>query len=314
MERRFERTALAALVACGLAASAGVASAQQQQQQQQQAQRDLRSWDAAQLYRNGWSAEQMIGTEVRGPNNEQIGEVKDIFVGRNGTISRVVVEVGGWMELGDQHIGVPWKAVQIGEDMSFVRVPALKEMDEGTYSLYGRVPQGEDVTAGAGAWRVGELIGDYASLNDVPRYGMVSDVIFDSQGRAQGVIVNRAAGAWGPGGWYGYTWAGYHPGGHGYRLPYDSAAVGDYGRFDYVQFAQQSRYAAERQRNAAAGGSTAAGPVPGFDKLDANRDGYVTLPEAGADTRISRNFEAADRDGNYRLDRGEYAEAVRRAP
>jgi hypothetical protein len=43
-------------------------------------------------------------------------------------------------------------------------------IERGTYSLFGAVPQGEDVAAPQSARRVNELIGD-ASLQDVTRYG-----------------------------------------------------------------------------------------------------------------------------------------------
>ena len=273
MTVNFRRNVIAAILAPALAVPAAAAYAQGQQQdraqQQGQAQgQRLGEWDVAILYREGWSAEEMIDTDVRGPNGEQIGEVKDIFVDRNGNISRVVVEVGGFLEMGDQHIGVPWKDVTVGPDMQWVQVP-LKEVESGTYSLYGRVPQGEDVATRTREWRVNELIGDYASLQDVPRYGMVSDVIFSTQGKALGVIVDRTAGTWGTAGWYGYPYAGYRPDAYTYGLPYRSADVGDYGRWSYVEFANTSQYASDqsprvKQQQAQAqrqqqGGSAAAG-------------------------------------------------------
>ncbi|HEX6267247.1 MAG TPA: PRC-barrel domain-containing protein [Burkholderiales bacterium] len=234
---------------------------QQPQQQRAAKETDLRNWNTEQLYRNGWSADEMIGTEVRGSNNEQIGEVKDIFVGRDGRIRRVVVEVGGVLEIGDQHIGVPWKDVQIGRDMQWVQVP-LKEVEDGTFSLFGRIPTGEDVAVPAGAWRVNELIGDYASLRDVPRYGMVTDVVFSNQGEAKGVIIRRTAGTWGAAGWYGYPYHGYYPGAYAHPLPYESADVGDFGRFNYVEFAQRSDLAGrqpQQAKRARQDGSAAAG-------------------------------------------------------
>ena len=232
----FTRSPIALMLASALALPVIAAHAQNPQ---------LQNWDASRLYRNTWSAEEMIDTDVRGQNGEEIGEVKDIIVDRDGNISRVVVEVGGILEIGDQHIGVPWKDVRIGQDMEWVQVP-LREVEDGTYSLYGRIPQGEDVAAARGAWRVNELIGDYASLRDIPRYGLVTDVLFNDQGKAQGVIINRTAGAWGRAGWYGYPYSGYYPGAYAYPLPYDSADVGDYGRFSYVEFAQQSEYAGDQ--------------------------------------------------------------------
>ena len=216
---------------------------------------ELTRWSASRLYRNSWSAEEMIGTEVRGNRNEQIGEVKDIIVGSDGTIDKVLVEIGGFLDIGDQHIGVPWKHVTLGPEMSYVRIRALKEIEGGTFALYGRVPQGEDPPEGklgadAQAWRVKELIGDYAELQDLPRYGLVVDVVFNDKGRAQGVVVERGAGPWGAAGWYGYPYVAFERGADGYRLPYEMSEVGDYGRFDYIAFGKRSQYANDRSDRA----------------------------------------------------------------
>lgn len=203
---------------------------------------------AADLYRDNWSAREMIDAPVRAANGERIGDVKDIIVDRNGSISKVVVEVGGFFELGDQHIGVPWKDIKIGEDMAFVQVP-LREVEQGTYSLFGEVPQGEDVPAALTSWRVNELIGDYAALADVPRYGLVTDVIFDSRGRAQSVVVDRA-GYWGGYGLYAYPFTGFHAAAYAHPLPYRSETVVALRPFDYSRLDEQSRYSGGRSASA----------------------------------------------------------------
>lgn len=242
----FKRTAIAMLLAPALALTAYAQDRQQAQNRSQQ---------QSDMYRNAWSAEEMLDTDVRAENGDEIGEVKDIIVGRSGNISKLVVEVGGLLEIGDQHIGVPWKDVKIGRGMEWVQVP-LREVQDGSYSLYGDVPQGEEVSAAESAWRVRELLGDYASLEDVPRYGLVTDVIFDARGKAQHVVVDRRVGAWGPAGWYAYPYGGY-PDTYAYGLPYDSSEVQELEPFDYAQLAGQSDYAgasagagASRQGNA----------------------------------------------------------------
>jgi len=230
------------LTRAGLAAVLAVAAAANHAQPDQEA-----------LYRDALSAAEMLDKPVRGESGARIGEVKDIIVDRNGQIISVVVEVGGFFEIGDQHIGVPWQQVKIGRDMQFVQVP-LKEIRDGSYSLFGRVAQGEDVAAALTSWRVNELIGDYASLSDVPRYGIVSDVIFDSSGRAKAVIVRRSP-AWGGPGLYAYPFTGYYPASYAYPLPYRHQAVAALQPFDYAQLGRRSPYA-----GADMGESSGAGP------------------------------------------------------
>jgi sporulation protein YlmC with PRC-barrel domain len=283
--------------------------------------------------RGAWSAQEMIGTAVRSQSGEQIGEVHDIIVGKDGRISKVLVEVGGVVEIADQHIGVPWQQVQIGPEMQWVQVP-LKEVEDGTFSLFGRTPQGEDVTVAQGAWRVNELVGDYASLRDVPRYGIVTDVLFDRNGHAQSVIVSRTTGVWGPAGWYAYPYAGYFPGAYAYPLPYRRAEVDRFARFDYAKFARisglagdmqtfsrldsnddgrlsRTEYQALNEQSSSPSGGASAADQPHFANMDANDDGELTLPEAAVDTRISRDFNRADRDGDHRLSREEFEAALK---
>jgi uncharacterized protein YrrD len=227
-------------LALGLAAgtlvfAAGAARAQQQSQ----------PLDLERLYMDGLSARELIDAPVRGEAGERIGDVKDIVVDENGNIARLIVEVGGFFELADQHIGVPWKDLTFGEDMQFVQVP-LQEVQRGTYSLGARVPQGEDVPIALTSWRVNELIGDYASLEGTPRDGMVTDVIFDSRGQLQAVLVDRL----GQRGLWAYPYAGYRPGAY---ASFKETVIA-LEPFDYAELGRKSRYAGTDAR-AAAGAS-----------------------------------------------------------
>lgn len=190
--------------------------------------------DLARLYMDGLSARELIDAPVRGEEGERIGDVKDIVVDKNGNIARLIVEVGGFFELADQHIGVPWKDLTFGEDMQFVQVP-LKDVESGTYALGGRVPQGENVPIALTSWRVNELIGDYAALEGAPRHGIVTDVIFNSRGQLQAVLVDRL----GQRGLWAYPYAGYDPGAYAYF----NETVIALEPFDYGELGRKSRYA-----------------------------------------------------------------------
>lgn len=190
--------------------------------------------DLARLYADGMSARELIDAPVRGENGERIGDVKDIVVNEHGNIARLIVEVGGFFELADQHIGVPWEDLAFGEDMQFVQVP-LKEVESGTYALGGRVPQGEDVPVALTSWRVNELIGDYAAIEGAPRHGMVTDVIFNSRGQLQAVLVDRL----GQRGLWAYPYAGYRPGAYAHFTETVIALE----PFDYAELGRKSRYA-----------------------------------------------------------------------
>lgn len=206
---------------------------------------DIRMWDVSQLYRNTLSADEMIGTQVRGEDGIDIGEVKDIVLNRSGAITHVITEVGGFLEIGDQHIGVPWKDVRIGPGMNWIQVP-LREVENGTYSLYDAVPSGDDIALPGYKWRANELIGDYASLKDLPRFGLIVDLLFNETGEMRAVIVDRAAGGWGRGGWYAFPFTGYAPADYTHHLPYTSAQT-ERLAFDYNRLVAQSPHASNRR-------------------------------------------------------------------
>ena len=87
----------------------------------------------------------------------------------------------------------------------------------------------------ARAWRVSELIGDYARLvgdGDPVDYGYVSDVILQD-GAVSAVIVQPAY-QYGIGYQaYPYAGAGWDAGTPYYDVPYDEVEVGDLAPFDY---------------------------------------------------------------------------------
>jgi sporulation protein YlmC with PRC-barrel domain len=192
-----------------------------------------------QLYRNAFSAEELLGTEVRDVNGEPIGEVRDLIVEREGDIDRMVVAVSGVLGIGERYLGVPWNEIDIARDMRYVQVPVRAD-NLPEFSLFTGVQ--DDVPMHAGHWRINQLLGDYASLRDVARFGLVTDVIFDRQGTARAVIVDRGAGWWGGAGWYAFPYAGYDRKARTYELPYRGDVIGALPRFDYVELGRLSDF------------------------------------------------------------------------
>jgi sporulation protein YlmC with PRC-barrel domain len=186
------------------------------------------------LYR-GWSAQEMLGAQVRGPAGQGIGKVEDLIVGDDGSMQRVVVRMGGTIfGIGATYVGVPWEDVAIGPELAYVQVPVTEE-NRADYPLYGQRD------AAPGVWRVKELIHDIARLQDEPFYGRVHDVIFGDSGKASWVVVDRRTGLWGPAGPYAHPFTGYRPG-SAYDLPERSTDLPSVSRFDYVRFGELSRF------------------------------------------------------------------------
>jgi sporulation protein YlmC with PRC-barrel domain len=190
---------------------------------------------AAELYR-GVRASRVMDQEVYGGDGEDLGDVKDIFVGRDGRISAIVVEGGGFLDIGDAAFRVPWNEVNLTPGVAGIRIRMTEETAE-DYDLFDGP---ETLVSGPREFRISELIGDYARLSDGAGFGRVSDVVISPEGRISGVLVTRDIG-WG-GGAYGYPYYGYgygfEPGNDYYGLPFastDAAATApriDHGLFD----------------------------------------------------------------------------------
>lgn len=159
---------------------------------------NLSEWRYDDLYRDGVSAENFIDEmEVYGAGGEEIGEVEDIIIGQDGRILAIVAEVGGLWDIGDTHVSVPFDQVEINQARDGVVVPVTEEtvddyglfeggwLDDETVAAASTVESQvagdlDDVELGPRAWRVSELIGDYARLREgdgYRNYGYVNDVI-----------------------------------------------------------------------------------------------------------------------------------------
>lgn len=59
-----------------------------------------------------WRATKLDGLDVYNPNNEKIGEVSELIVGRSGKIEAVVIGVGGFLGMGEHQVAVPFEQVK----------------------------------------------------------------------------------------------------------------------------------------------------------------------------------------------------------
>lgn len=198
--------------------------------QTQQERIDLTTWDQASLYQ-GWLAENLLDMEVYGQNGEDIGDVENLIVNNDGHIEHVIIEVGGFLDIGDRHLRIPWNQVTLRPDGEGINVPLTEEgVDE--FSLFDDDDAAE--RTGPRSWRVTELMNDYVRLQGGDNYGIVDDLIFDRNGQLQAVVVQPDVtfGAAGP---YAYPYyrSGYDPGLDSYQLPYNRSEISKLEPFDY---------------------------------------------------------------------------------
>lgn len=63
--------------------------------------------------REALTAETLIGAEVWGSGEEEIGEVADLVLGADGQIEGAVIDVGGWLGIGEHPVAVSFDEMQI---------------------------------------------------------------------------------------------------------------------------------------------------------------------------------------------------------
>ncbi len=62
---------------------------------------------------NGMMASDLIGTELKTSGDESVGEIGDLIIDQDGKVVAVVVNVGGFLAMGDKHVAIDWKAVKM---------------------------------------------------------------------------------------------------------------------------------------------------------------------------------------------------------
>lgn len=210
----------------------------------------LSDWRYDDLYGPGVSVEELMDDmDVYGPTGEEIGEVDDVLFGSNGQALAIIAEIGGFWDIGDTHVSIPWEMVEVNLDNVIVPVT---EDTVGDYSLFAQdyitadgVAQNiqqvdggwfDDSETGPYVWRASELIGEYARLAPegttvAENYGYVNDLII-VDGTLRATVVSPDVG-WGTGGYYAYPYTGYRRGADYYDIPYNETEARGLEPFEY---------------------------------------------------------------------------------
>ena len=65
-----------------------------------------------------WQAETVLGKQVRGKANENIGRIVDVIADRHGKVRAALIDFGGFLGVGSRKIAVDWDALKFttGDD------------------------------------------------------------------------------------------------------------------------------------------------------------------------------------------------------
>ena len=80
---------------------------------------------------DGYRASKLRGAKVVNPQNEKLGELDDLIVGKDRVLF-AIVQVGGFLGIGSHFIAVPYTSLQINEDGTHIVLPgATREQVKG---------------------------------------------------------------------------------------------------------------------------------------------------------------------------------------
>lgn len=181
--------------------------------------RTVRLPSAESVYQ-GWRAKSLIDQTVYGRNNNALGEVHDVILSADGQIAAIVVEGGGFLDIGDAHFRIPWS--QVDRTPTPGRSGITVDISEQEATRQGLFDSGEAISMGEREFRLSELLNDYVVLENGVGYGYVNDAVFTDKGQLLAVLVNRDV-RYGPRytayPYYGYRY-GWHPAHNYYAIPF----------------------------------------------------------------------------------------------
>ena len=63
-----------------------------------------------------WRSSKVLGLNVYNAKSEKIGDINDLIIGSNGTITHAIVGVGGFLGMGEKNVAIPFSSVKMMRD------------------------------------------------------------------------------------------------------------------------------------------------------------------------------------------------------
>jgi sporulation protein YlmC with PRC-barrel domain len=72
-----------------------------------------------------WRASNLIGTSVKGPNGDALGDINDVVITQTGNVSAFIIGVGGMLGVGEKNVAVPYQALTLSTGSDGKRTASL---------------------------------------------------------------------------------------------------------------------------------------------------------------------------------------------
>lgn len=95
-------------------------------------------------------AQELIGKDIYGARNEEIGEIEDIVINRNGRVMAALVDVGGFLGIGGRRVAIPMSELArqgdriVATTMTKDRVERLEAYNQNEWTPFDRERQLSD--------------------------------------------------------------------------------------------------------------------------------------------------------------------------
>ena len=77
----------------------------------------------------------LLGMDVQNSQGENLGQIDDVAIARDGSVRYVVVAHGGFLGMGDQYVAVPWDRLNVNAQREAVTLDIQRQQLEGAKSF-----------------------------------------------------------------------------------------------------------------------------------------------------------------------------------
>ncbi len=96
----------------------------------------------------------LIGRNIQNAQNETIGEIKSVFIGKDGNVDSVMVGVGGFLGMGEREVRLNWSELNVSQNGEKVTVNLTKDQLKAKPEYkYGNTAYRGQVFNDAGVWK-----------------------------------------------------------------------------------------------------------------------------------------------------------------
>jgi sporulation protein YlmC with PRC-barrel domain len=205
----------------------------------------LADWSYERIY-GGWYADGVVDRPIYGPHGDEIGSVKNLLLNTRGEIVALIAEVGGFLDIADTHVTIPWREIERRGSRVYSPITAETAESYGMFAeeYYSSADVGnldgveEFFETGPYIWKITALLDDYVVFPGGKPFGYVTDVVFDDFGKLIGVVAVQANREVARRGVYAFPWddRGWEPRFDHYTLRHTEEDIARLPKIDYSEF------------------------------------------------------------------------------